>query len=126
MADVGRPTIMTGEVLKKLDEIFALGGTDEEACLFADISPKTLYNYQEANPEYVQRKQALKQSPFLKARRTIVNSLDDPKNAQWYAERKLKAEFSQHSTTDITSGGKPIVIPGDVLSKHSQPDTSAE
>lgn len=88
---------MTEETLKKLDEVFAIGGTDEEACLFADISPKTLYNYQEANPEYLQRKQALKQNPFLKARRTIVGSLDDPKNAQWFAERKLKAEFAQRS-----------------------------
>ena len=97
MADIGRPTIMTPDVIKKLEEVFLLGGTDGEACLFADISTQTLYTYQNDHPEFLERKNQLKQTPFLKARTTIVNTLDDPKNAQWFAERKLKAEFAQRS-----------------------------
>lgn len=110
MADVGRPTIMTTETLNKLEEIFAIGGTDEEACFFADISHQTLYNYQEKHPEFVERKEALKQNPFLTARRTIIKSLSEPNYAFEYMKRKKKEEFSDRTETDITSGGEKITL----------------
>lgn len=94
--ETGRPTVITDEVLKKLEEVFLLGGTDTEACLYADISPRTLYNYQKDNPEFLQRKDALKETPFLKARRTIVESLTDPNHAFKFMERKKKAEFGNN------------------------------
>ena len=91
--ETGRPTVMTEDVLNKLEYVFALGGTDTEACMYANISPKTLYNYQTENPEFVQRKESLKEQPFLKARETIIKSLGDPNHAFKYMERKKKAEF---------------------------------
>ena len=87
---------MTDEVLKKLEEVFLLGGTDTEACLFASIAPKTLYNYQKENPEFLQRKEQLKETPFLKARKTIIESLGDPNYAYKYMERKKRTEFGQN------------------------------
>lgn len=103
----GRPTLMTPETVKKLEEVFALGGTDHEACFYADISYQTLYNYQEKHPEFVDRKEALKQRPILKARQTVVGALSNAKDAQWYLERK-SPEFK--SRTDITSDDKPISV----------------
>lgn len=97
---------MTREVLNKLEEVFALGGTDTEACLYADISPATLYNYQKEHPEFLERKEALKETPFLKARRTIVKSLEDPANAFKYMERKKKGEF-----------GNTLELSGEVTAK---------
>jgi hypothetical protein len=91
---VGRPTVMTDETVSKLEEVFALGGTDEEACFFANISRQTLYDYQNKYPEFIDRKEQLKQNPFLKARRTIVESLDKPIHAFEYMKRKKKDEFS--------------------------------
>jgi len=90
----GRPTKMSKETIAKLEEVFALGGSDSEACFYANISKQTLYNYQEKNPEFVDRKEALKEKPILKARQTVVKALDDPKDAQWFLERKRKEEFS--------------------------------
>lgn len=97
---------MTQEVLQKLEEIFLLGGTDTEACLYADISPATLYNYQKENPKFLERKLSLKETPFLKARRTIIKSLDDPNHAFKFMERKKKEEF-----------GNNIEISGELVSK---------
>jgi len=97
----GRPTSMTPETLRKLEEVFAIGGTDEEACFYADISKETLYEYQRKHPEYTDRKEALKQKPILKARQTVVKALDDADNAQWYLERKNKKEFSSRQEIDI-------------------------
>jgi hypothetical protein len=93
----GRPTIMTKETISKLEEVFAIGGTDKEACFYADISHQTLYDYQAIHPEFVERKEALKERPILKARQTVVKSLENPSDAQWFLERKRKDEFSSRS-----------------------------
>lgn len=103
MAEVGRK-LFDGKdeamVLQKLEEVFAIGGTDLEACLYADISKTSLYNYQQDHPEFVERKEKLKERPILKARQTVVKSLDTPQGAQWYLERKKKLEFA--SRTELT------------------------
>lgn len=105
----GRPTKMTPETLGKLEEIFAIGGSDIEACFFANISPDTLYEYQKSNPKYTERKEALKEQPILKARQTIVKALAEPENAKWYLERKKKKEFAQR-TEHTGDEGKAINI----------------
>ena len=93
--EIGRPAAMTPLVLRKLEEVFALGGTDEEACLFAGIGKTTLYEFQKQNPEFAERKETLKQSPVLKARQTVVKAIEkDPTLAFKYLERKRKDEFS--------------------------------
>ena len=98
---VGRPTVMTQEVLGKLEEAFAIGASDEEACFYANICKQALYDYQNKKPEFTDRKEALKQKPILKARQTLVKSLEDPVNAKWLLERKRKNEFSTKTETDI-------------------------
>lgn len=91
----GRPTKMTQGVINKLEYAFALGCTDLEACFYADIKPETLYNYQATYPDFVQRKEMLKQKPVLQARESLIKGIQtDPELALKYLERKLKKEFS--------------------------------
>ena len=97
-SNAGRPTVMTPEVIGKLEEVFGLGGTDREACFFAGISQQALYDYQTLHPEFTERKEALKENPILKARRTIVESLEQPQHAQWYLSRKANKEFGDRTT----------------------------
>jgi len=95
MAEVGRPTIFTQEVLHKLEYAFSMGCTDNEACIYADISPSSLYNYQKENPKFLERKDQLKENPVLKARTKVFKELDkNVLTAQWFLERKKKDEFS--------------------------------
>jgi len=90
----GRPNAITEEVLAILREAFLLGCDDVEACALAGISPATLYNHQKNNIEFLEWKTALKQNPFLLARRTIVENLRrDPDFAMKYMERKKFKEF---------------------------------
>src|SRR3990167_2591130 len=92
---MARPTIMTDELVQKLEYAFALGCTDEEACFYADISKQTLYNYQDKHPEFVDRKQALKTRPIFLARETLLRGIkEDPDLALKMLERKKKDEFS--------------------------------
>jgi hypothetical protein len=99
------PTVMTPEVIEKLEEAFMLGCTDIEACLAADISPATLYNYQEKYPEFLERKDKLKSNPIYKARKSVVDGLvKDPKLALDFLSRKAKAEFS--TKTEVEHSGE--------------------
>lgn len=107
----GRPTIFTPQVIEKLERAYAMDCTDAEACLYADIAPSALYKYQERNPSFVERKQSLKQSPFLIARNTLVNGIkSDPELALKYLERKKKDEFSLRSEIAGADGGPVVII----------------
>jgi len=99
----GRPTVMTQDTVNKLEQAFSMGCSDLEACLFADISKQTLYDYQEKNPEFVDRKAMLKQKMIFKARSVIAESLNnkDENTAKWLLERKLKDEFSTKVENDV-------------------------
>lgn len=99
---MARPTVMTAEVIAKLEEAFAWGCTDIEACLNADIAPATLYQYQEKNPKFTERKAALKETPILLARKSVVTKLGkDSDLALKYLDRKKKDEFSTKTESDI-------------------------
>lgn len=92
---MGRPTVMTPETIAKLEEAFAWGCTDREACLWAGISEEALYLYQGKNPDFIKRKEALKDTPILDSRATVARAVRrDPDMAMKYLERKKKDEFS--------------------------------
>ena len=99
MAKIGRPTKLTPEIVRKLEEAFAMDCTVVEACLNADISRQTYYQFLKANQEYRDRFEVLRNKPFLKARRTIIDSLDEPDYAFKYMEKKKKDEFSSRVET---------------------------
>lgn len=103
---VGRPTVMTPEVLVKLEQAFAIDSTVEEALSYAEIRKDPYYDYLKEHPEFNERIAELRQRPMLKARQTIVKSLDDPNHAFKYAEKKAKKEFG--NALDITSKGEQI------------------
>ena len=99
----GRPTKMTEITVQKLEEAFALGCTDVEACFYAGIVKQTLYEYENKHPEFNDRKAALKESPVLLARTSVVKAIPgDPDLALKYLERKKKDEFSLRQETAIS------------------------
>jgi hypothetical protein len=116
MAERGRPTVMTSENIAKLEEAFLNGATDKEAMFIADISSSTFYDYCKENPEFAERKEALKDMVKYRARQNIVSAINDGDKtlSQWYLERKAKDEFSQR-TEQTGKDGKDLV-----------PDTSGE
>lgn len=107
--EVGRPTVMTPEVIAKLEEVFAIGGSDLEAIFYADISKDALYDYQNKHPEFTDRKEKLKERPILKARQAVVKSLDDPNHAFRYLSKKRRMEFGD--SIDVTTNGKDLPTP---------------
>ncbi|MBO1267079.1 hypothetical protein [Arthrobacter cavernae] len=112
---VGRP-LFDGKdeatVVRLLEEAFALGCTDLEACLYADIGKSTLYNYQDKNPKFLERKELLKERPVLQARNSVIQAMRTDGNlALKFLERKRKAEFSTQQQIDHTTNGKDLPMP---------------
>jgi hypothetical protein len=103
-ARIGRPTVMTLSVLTKLKSAWRLGCTDVEAADFAEISPRTIYNFGKKQPDFFQWKEGLKLTPILKAKLTVYRNLNSPTVAQWFLERKAKGEFSTRAETTGTNG----------------------
>lgn len=108
--DTGRPTIMTPETIAKLEEAFANGASDLEACFYAGIGKSTLYNYQVEFPEFLERKEGLKDMIKYRARKNIADKITagDIDTSRWYAERRLKDEFSAR-TEQTGANGMPLI-----------------
>jgi hypothetical protein len=99
----GRPTVMTQEVIAKLEDAFSWGCTDLEACCFANISKDALYDYCNKNPKFSERKEVLKNHPVMKARRVVVAALedDDINTAHKVIDRKEGQKITQ-TTVELT------------------------
>ena len=93
----GRPTVITPEVLRKLEYGFMRGMTDVEACLYAEISKTALYEYCGKNPAFAERKEELKKHPSVQAKLNVTEAIEngDVDLSKWYLERRNKDEFSQ-------------------------------
>lgn len=111
MAEIGRPTVMTDEVIRKIEEVAALDGSVAEMAYYAGIHPDTVYAHMKSNPEFSDRITALRNRPVLKARQTVTKALDDPTFAFKYLEKKAKKEFgnSLELSGDINVNGPSIL-----------------
>ena len=116
----GRPTKMDEITLQKIEGAFSNGATDEEACFVANISTSTLYNYQEKYPEFVERKEGLKNMIKYQAKSNIAEAIrrnNKTEDSKWYVERKIKKEFGNN--VDITSDGEKVIpILGGITNKE--------
>lgn len=108
----GRPTVMTDLVVGKLEEGFTYGYTDKEACLHAGIHPDTLYEYCKKHPAFSERKEVLKRTPTMLAKRTVFDNLAQEATAKWLLEKTNKEYNPKTQIDHTTSDGsmKPTTI----------------
>ena len=98
---------LTEDTIRKLEEAFSIDASVKEACYYADISTDTFYRWIKEYPKLSYKLERLREKPVLKARQTVVKSLDNPDYAFKYLERKKKDEFSPRQ--ELTGkDGNPI------------------
>ena len=109
MATVGRPTVMTPEVIETIEKELKNGATLAQASFLARISLKTIYNYFESNPSFKDRAELLQGMVAYRARVNIKNKIEggDIDTSKYWLDRKDN-EFKPKS--DMTSGDKPMPI----------------
>lgn len=118
---IWRPGKITDEILHKLKVCFAVGMTDPQACYFCEIAERTLYNYQNKNPKFVQEKEILKTSISLQAKFNIWRTIKvEEAKAYWWTsnswkwlekkdpEFKEKLQIDWNMTTQMSEEDKAI------------------
>lgn len=123
MAEMGRPTVMTEEVLAKLKEAYLSDATDSEACHIAEIAQATLYLHQKAHPYFLEKKLAWKNMTKYRAKKVVATDIQsgDKDTSKWYLERKGKNEgFSTRQEISGVDGKDfPVPILGHVSTDNS-------
>jgi len=101
---MGRPTVMTPEVIAKLEYAYSVGATDAEACNYAGIDKATLYRFTNESKTFAARRDNLKETMPLKSRCVISASIEkgDVNTAKWYLERRKPEEFGAKTQIDVT------------------------
>lgn len=117
-----KPIKLTREVVNKLENAFSLDSTVGEACFYAGISRQSYYNWIVYWPKLKERFDSLRQKPMLKARQTIVSSLDNPDYAFKYAERKKKDEFSLRTEISGPDGEKIEGVTVEIITNNKKQD----
>jgi len=84
---------ITAEILEKLREAISIDASVKEACFYARISEEDYEDFIKKNPEIEKEFYLLRAKQILKARQAIIESLKNPRYAQWYLERKMREEF---------------------------------
>ncbi|HAW52213.1 MAG TPA: hypothetical protein DCX54_07795 [Flavobacteriales bacterium] len=118
---------LTPERRLKLEEAASLDCSVPEMALWANVSRATVYNWMKQDPELKERLDSLRETPFLKARTTIVDNLDKADTAKWYLERKKKKEFAQrqeHTGADGKDLPTPIIDLNGLRSDNSNKEDS--
>jgi predicted DNA-binding protein YlxM (UPF0122 family) len=112
MAEVVNPVKLNDETVKTIENALALDCSIEEVCLMANITRQTYYNWINSFPELRERFDILRAAPFLKARKTINDSLSNPQYAFEYMKRKKKNEFSERSEVTGADGKElqPVLV----------------
>ena len=109
----GRPSVMTKEVLAKLDELWTVGATVAEAAKYLEISEDSIYKHKRENPEYNKHIETLKGLTGLKAKINIKNGIQggDKHDSKWYLERK-DPEFKPSSKieTDVNLNAADALV----------------
>lgn len=103
----GRPSVMTDDVISKVEYAYSIGATDMESALYADISTVTLYKYLKDNPDFANRRNELKRNPILKAKQAVFDSVadGDTVTAKWLLEHKASDEYNTRSEVAVTADG---------------------
>lgn len=117
----GRNTVMTPEIINKLELAYAMDMTDLEACVFAGIGKTAFYDWQKLNPEFTERKEELRAALGTKAKANVAREVrkGNIEMSRWWLERRRKSEFSTRQEQTGPNGGpqahvievpKPIII----------------
>lgn len=135
--DTGRPSVITQEVLLKLEQAFKMGCSDKIAYQHAGISMASFYKYKSENPEFAEKVRAWQINPILKAQNNVMRVINgerslltkkkdketgeevenDPRTdlssrevlelSKWFLEHRNKEEYG--SRLEITgAGGEPL------------------
>lgn len=87
-----RPTRLTDEVLKKLEDAFKVGASISQACIYAGISQQDYFNWIKKYEWFFERMEGFKNFPYVFSKEAIFKAINskDPNVSAKYALEFLK------------------------------------
>lgn len=115
----GRPTIYSDTIVKSLVKSFEDGSTVTEACHIAGISRQIFYYWMKEHKDFFDRISVAQEYPDYVARSLITSAMKsgDVDTAKWWAERRMKGEFSARA--EITGKDGERLMPNNYVSFES-------
>lgn len=98
---VGRPSKYSEEAVRKLEDIFKIGGTVEEATSNAGITKPTYYEWLEKNPDLLTKMESAQHYADIKAKHLVIKTIvedENDANAKWWLEKREFKNQSQSQT----------------------------
>lgn len=89
---------LTAEIVTKLKEAFAIGATIEQACYYAEISPRTYYRWVEKNPKLSHEFDLMRQKLPLAAKTNLAKAIQEDKDiglSRWLVERRESDSYGE-------------------------------
>jgi len=108
------------EILESLRPYLQLGYSRGKACGFIVFDETTLSKWVSSDEALSMKLQGWENAVNVKARQNIKNKIDegDVDESKWWAERKMKGEFS--TRTEQTGADGKDLIPSEEHTKKSQ------
>ena len=110
MADVGRPTKLVPETVTKLESVFKVGGSKEEACSYAGISTRSYDRYMADDEDFVLKMTAAQHYADIVAKNVVVDKIindRDLQTAKWWLEQR---QFRKDTSVGMRSDGESIEV----------------
>lgn len=98
MSLMWRPKVITNEVVQKLEHAFVLWMTDKEACIYANVAPRTFYDFCKENEEFSQWKELIKGKVSMAAKANVANEVYkwSVQDSWKWLEARNKEEFDKN------------------------------
>jgi hypothetical protein len=109
--DSGRPTVMTPEVLQKLEEAFTMDFNDREACFHAGIGERTFYDHRDKNEDFRKKIDRWKNDMKMRSKKLLHLAINngDVSTGKWYLEKKASDEYTNR-VEHTGANGEPLDI----------------
>lgn len=120
-SSVGRPTVITDEVIAKLVQCFEDGSTITEACRTAQIDQSTYFRRVDSDEEFRKKMSHAQEYPDAVAKMEVVRAIKggDVDTSKWWLENHVRDEFYKRKNTDLTSKGEKVFSGADYIGEHN-------
>lgn len=106
---VGRPTVILPEVVAKMENIFKVGATIEEACSYVGINKATYYRHLEKDDIFATKMEAAQHYADIVAKNVVVDSIVKDKDlgsAKWWLEKREFKNTGNNVAVQVNLGQK--------------------
>ena len=99
-----RPTTITPDTVRKLEQAFRDGLNVSQACLTSGVGRTAYYEHFNADEEFANKMTLAQQYVTIKAKRLVVQEINDGNlgAAKWWLEHKARDEFGNQPQVDDT------------------------